>query len=133
MSTKLNIGNLKRIRAELTSTINVVRTEANNAFDTREISDSQWQQAKDEWGKLEILEIELQGLINHLELGFILNTNVESPRSRILQATNRLEAAARNIDEFGSFSSEIAKVINIFASTITAIQTGGLLTLPASV
>jgi hypothetical protein len=133
MSTKLNIGNLKRIRAELTNTINLVRTEANNAFDARKISDSEWQQAKDEWGKLETQESELQGLINSLELEFILDTNVESPRSRILQATNRLEAAARNIDEFGSFLSEIAKVIDIFASTITAIQTGGLLTFPTSV
>lgn len=130
MSTKLNLGNLKKIRAALTNAINVVRTEANAAFDSREISDSEWQQAKDKWGELETDESELQGLINELELEFILDTDVNSPRSRILQATNRLENAARNIDEFGSFLSEIANVINIFASTVKAIQSGGLLTFP---
>ena len=131
MSTEMNLGNLKKSRQALTEAINVVRKKANDAFDARKISDSKWQQIKDKWGELETKESELQGLLNQLELDFLLNTNVESPRSRILQATNRLENAARNIDEFGSFLSEIANVINIFTNIVQAITTGGVLTFPA--
>lgn len=43
----------------------------------------------------------------------------------------RLETAAEKIDEFGEFLSEIANVIEIFASTIKAIKTGEILTFSA--
>lgn len=132
MSTKLDLNDLQKMREELSNTIEFIRKEAGKArdFDPPKISDRQWQQAKDEWGELETKELELQGEIDKLKLDFLLNTNVDSPRSRIIQATERLKTAAQHIEIFGAFLSEIGKVIGIFADTIKAIQTGGILTLP---
>jgi hypothetical protein len=130
MSTELDLDDLKKMRQELFNTIEFVKNEAGNARDNGKINDQQFQQAQVEWGKLETKELELQGLIMALQLDFLLNTNVDSPRSRIIQATERLKTAAQNIEIFGNFLSEIAKVIDIFADTIKAIQTGGILTLP---
>ena len=127
MSTELNLGNLKKIRQELTKAINFVREKVNDAFDLGEISRQEWQQAKDGWGELETIESELQALINGKELDFILDTNIESPRSQILQATNQLENAAQKIDDFGNLLSEIAKISNILTNIINATQTGGIL------
>ncbi len=126
MATELNKDNLREISNELTSTIAAIKEKALIAVDNEEISDSQFQQARDEYARLETQEIELQGLINSLELEFILNTSAESPLSQILQATEGLKSAEMKIDEFDSFSSNITEVINIVASTITAIQMGGL-------
>ncbi len=132
MNTNLNLDNLKKIHQELTAAIDVAKTEANKAFESRKISDQEFLQAKDEWGKLEVQESKLRGLIMAKELDFILNINEEdSPSSRILQATNRLRSSARDLDNFGSFLSAIADVIKIAGSVITAIQTGGILTFPA--
>ena len=129
MSTELNLGNLKKIRQALTKAINVVREEVNDAFDLGEISVQEWQQAKDGWGKLETIESKIQALINGKELDFILDTNIESPRSRILQATNKLENAAQNIDNFGKLLSEIANIFNILTNIINATQMGVMLKL----
>jgi hypothetical protein len=120
------------MRKNLSSTIEVVKKEAGKArdFHPPKISDQQFQQAQVEWGKLETQESTLQGLIMTLELDFLLDTNVDSPKSRIMQATNSLKTAAQRIDNFRSFLSEIGKVVGIFASTINAIKTGGLLTFP---
>lgn len=131
MSTELDKDNLIAIRKELTSTINKltstideIKKKVHKAWETEKINDSKWQQAKDQWDELETQENELQGLIHGLELEFILNTNVESSRSRILDATNRLEDAATNIEEIDSFLLNIKDVIAIVASTIKAIKPG---------
>ena len=122
---KLNLNELKKIRQELTNTIEVVSTKAGEARDANKIDDRQWQEARDEWGKLETQESALQALIDKLKLDFILDSKVD-----ILQATEKLNKAAQKIDNFDNFLSEIGKVGGIVASTITAIQTGGLLTFP---
>lgn len=130
MSTKLNLGDLQNMRQELFNTIEFVKNEAGNARDAGKIDDTKYQEAQVKWGELETQESTLQGLIMNLQLDFLLNTNINSPRTQIIQATNRLEQAARRIDLFGDFLLEIAKVIDIFANTINAIETGGILTLP---
>ncbi|MEI2582029.1 hypothetical protein [Scytonema sp. PRP1] len=44
------------------------------------------------------------------------------PRSKIEQATNRLNKSAGKIDDFNSFLSEIDKALKIVGSTIKAIS-----------
>ena len=129
MSTELKLDDLKKIRQELEKLINTIREEVSDAFDMGEISTQQFLRAKDKWGDLETIELELQGYIDHKELDFILNTNVDSPYSRILQATNRLKNSARNIDNFNNFLSDVTEVLNIFTSTVQAVQVGGIIDL----
>ncbi|KST69010.1 hypothetical protein [Mastigocoleus testarum] len=129
MSTELKLDDLKKIRQELTKLINIIRAEVSDAFDMGEISTQQWLRARDKWGDLETIELELQGYIDYIELDFILNTNVDSPYSRILQATNSLKNSARNIDNFNNFLSDVTEVLNIFTSTVRAFQTGGIIDL----
>jgi hypothetical protein len=112
MSTELDLDDLKKMRQELFNTIEFVKNEAGNARDNGKINDTQFLDAQVEWGKLETQESTLQGLIMALQLDFLLDTNVDSPRSQIIQATNRLEQAARRIELFGNFLLEIAKVID---------------------
>lgn len=129
MSTELKLDDLKKICQELTKLINTIREEVSDAFDMGEISTQQFLRAKDKWGDLETIELELQGYIDHTELDFILNTNVDSPYSRILQATNRLKNSARNINNFNNFLSDVTEVLNIFTSTVQAVKTGGIINL----
>ena len=129
MSTELKLDDLKKICQELTKLINTIREEVSDAFDMGEISTQQFLRAKDKWGDLETIELELQGYIDHTELDFILNTNVDSPYSRILQATNRLKNSARNINNFNNFLSDVTEVLNIFTSTVQTVQTGGIIDL----
>ncbi len=127
MPTELTLNNLKIIRQDLGDAIDVIRNKALEAYESRKISRSNLLKAKNEWGKLENSYIELAGLIMNKELDFILDTDVESPHSRIIQATNSLENAAQRIDNFASFLSEIGRVLGIFTSITKAISTGGIL------
>ena len=131
MNNSLDLNDLKKIRDALSAAINETRSAGFKAFENKEISRSEFFQASQKWGDLETKEFMLQGLIMSLELGYILNSNVNSPGSRIQAATKRLENAAQQIKNFGSFLSAIATVINIVGSVVTAIQTGGILKLPA--
>jgi len=130
MSDKLSIANLSRLLNELTNLIKIIKDEATEARAAREISSSEFIQVKDEWGKLETLQLRLKGLIDSQSLDYLLDTNVDSPRSRILQATERLKDATRNIDNIGAFLSSVADVISIFGNIAAVISSGGLLTLP---
>ncbi|WP_392479317.1 hypothetical protein [Nostoc sp. C110] len=125
MTTELNIDHLKEIHEQLTNTIKFLSEEAGKAKDDERITSRQFIQAKDEWGKLEIKAIELQGLIDGVKLGSILNNDVNSSYSQILKATNSLQEAAKKIEKFEDFLSEIAKVIDIVTSTIKAIKPMG--------
>jgi chromosome segregation ATPase len=125
MTTELNIDHLKEIHDQLTNTIKFLSEEAGKAKDDERITSRQFIQAKDEWGKLETKASELQGLIDGVKLGSILNNDVNSYYSQILKATNSLQEAAKKIEKFGDFLSEIAKVIDIVTSTIKAIKPVG--------
>ncbi|QHG18381.1 hypothetical protein [Nostoc sp. ATCC 53789] len=125
MTTELNIDHLKEIHDQLTNTIKFLSEEAGKAKDDERITSRQFIQAKDEWGKLETKASELQGLIDGVKLGSILNNDVNSSYLQILKATNSLQEAAKKIEKFGDFLSEIAKVIDIVTSTIKAIKPVG--------
>ncbi|ODH02264.1 hypothetical protein A4S05_25190 [Nostoc sp. KVJ20] len=127
MTTELNIDHLKEIHDQLTNTIKFLSEEAGKARDNGRIDRTKFTQAKDEWGKLETKAVELQGLIDGVKLGSILNNDVNSSYSQILSATNSLQEAAKKIknENFGGFLSEIAKVIDIVTSTIKAIKPMG--------
>ncbi|MEH1973992.1 MAG: hypothetical protein V7L02_12500 [Nostoc sp.] len=125
MTTELNIDHLTEIHETLTNTIKFLSEEAGKAHDDGRIDPGEFLQAKDEWGKLETKAIELQGLIDGVKLGSILNNDVNSSYSQILSATNSLQQAAKKIERFGDFLSEIAKVIDIVTSTIKAIKPAG--------
>ncbi|MBE8998812.1 hypothetical protein IQ274_11435 [Nostoc sp. LEGE 12447] len=125
MTTELNIDHLKEIHDQLTNTIKFLSEEAGKARDDGRIDSTKFIQAKDKWGKLETKAIELQGLIDGVKLGSILNNDVNSSYSQILKATNSLQEAAKKIENFEDFLSEIAKVIDIVTSTIKAIKPMG--------
>ncbi|MEH2108922.1 hypothetical protein [Nostoc sp.] len=118
MATELNLDNLKKIHETLTNTIKILSEEAGKARDAGVIDTKEFLQAKDEWGKLETKVIEIQGLLDGLKLDSILNNNVNSSYSQIMDATNSLQQAAKKIDNFGNFLSEIAKVVDIVTRTI---------------
>jgi 5'-deoxynucleotidase YfbR-like HD superfamily hydrolase len=125
-NTKLSLDDLKACRKELSDSINVTRHEAFEALGDRRISSAEFQDARDYWQQLQIYESKLQGLIMSLQLDFLLDTNVDSPRSRIVQATDKLKTAARRIQEFQNFLAAVADVIEIFAGVIKAIQGGAI-------
>jgi hypothetical protein len=130
MTTELKRDDLVSIRNELTACIAIIRMEAFRAFNDREITDSDFLRAKNKWAMLEVIELELQGEIMNLDLGFILDTSVDSPKLRIIQSTDRLNSAARNIQNISSFLTTVADVIGTFGDIIKAIQTGGILNIP---
>jgi hypothetical protein len=118
-----NEQNLKDIYEAITQAINVAKQKANEALDSKQISESEWQQQKDKWGKLEITQVEIKGIMMNAELKTeLLNNNVNSPISKIEKATNRLEKSAGKIDDFNNFLSDIDNALKIAASTIKAIS-----------
>ena len=129
MSTKLDLDHLKEIRKAVTKAINTVRTETLNAYSRKKISREQLVEAKDKWDELETKEIELQGSINSEELEMILDTSVENPVSRILQATHELEKAAQQNNNFSQLLSKISDVTQTIANIIKIIPTDQLLIL----
>lgn len=126
----LNVGNLKKLRSEITERINTLRRAANQAFTDSEISSTEFQKLRNGWGDLETQELKLQGAIDTLAIDFLLDTNSSSPRSRILQATDRLESAIRDIDNIGNILNRVAEVIGIVGDVLAAIGSGGILSFP---
>ncbi|MBN3869043.1 MAG: hypothetical protein V7L00_05390 [Nostoc sp.] len=121
---KLNIDDLKKCREKLSESINISSSQALDAHNHNKISSSDFQEAQKKWEKLEIQESELSGKIMALQLDYLLETNVNSPMSRIVGATDKLNAAATDIRNFQHFLDSIADVINIFDSLIKAIPNG---------
>jgi chromosome segregation ATPase len=126
MRTDLNLDNLKEIHEKLTNTIQFLSEEASKARDAGKIDSTQLQKAQIEWGKLETKELELRGLTDRLKIEIILNKDVNSSYSQILNATDHLNKAAEKIDDFSNVLSEIAKVVDVVTSTIKAIKSVSL-------
>ena len=127
---KLDLDDLKNCRKKLSDLINEIRSKAFDALDDRKISSSEFQDARDNWQMLQIQESRLMGQIMSLELNFLLDTNVDTPLSKIVQATDKLNAAAINIEDFQKFLGAVTDVIEIFASVIKAIQNGLIANIP---
>lgn len=126
MNKTLNLDELKALRKELSGTIHIIREEAFKAFEEKEIDQSQFQDAKDYWQELQIKESLLMGIIMSSELDFLLDTNINSPMSKIIQATQKLKKAARKIEDFQEFLKTVADVIEVFGVVVKAIQSGGI-------
>jgi hypothetical protein len=131
MYDDLCLDDLKSVAKDLTNGINFIRSQSFDALSEGIINNEEFLRLKDEWGKLEICELEFRSLIAKLQLDYILNTNILNPRSRIEKATNELKAASEKIDEVGAVISEFAKVISMFAKLILAIKTGGIFSFPS--
>lgn len=113
-----NKQNLEEISQTVTKAIDVAKEKANNALESGIISDSEWQKAKDEWGKWETIESEINGNIFNEKLNNILNNDLNSHRSQIEQATNRLNKSAGKIEDFNNFLSAINNGLKLVVSTI---------------
>ncbi|MBN3921910.1 hypothetical protein [Nostoc sp. NMS4] len=117
-----NEQNLKDIYDAINQAIDVAEVKADNALKSGNISQSEWQEAKDQWGKLKTTQLEIQGIMINKELQqTLLNNNLDSPRSKIEQATNSLNKSAGKIDDFNNFLSEIDKALKLAGSTIKFI------------
>ncbi|MEH2435291.1 MAG: hypothetical protein V7K25_13730 [Nostoc sp.] len=127
---KLNFKDLEDCRKRLSDSIDVTRSQALDALKNNKILSRQFQDAQDKWEKLQIRESELSVKIMSLQLDFLLDTNVNNPMSKIVGATDKLNAAARNIQNFQQFLDSIADVINIFDSLIKAIPNGLIANIP---
>jgi glutathionylspermidine synthase len=118
-----NEPKLEEIHEAITKAIDVARVKADNALNSGEIAESEWLKAKNKWGKLEITQLEIKAIIIDEKLKTkLLNNNLDSPLSKIEQATNRLENSAGKIDDFNSFLSEIDKALKLVGSTIKFIS-----------
>ncbi|MBH8577984.1 hypothetical protein I8752_34555 [Nostocaceae cyanobacterium CENA369] len=113
-----NQQNLEEMLQALTKAIDVAKEKANNALESRMINDSEWQKAKDEWGKWETIESEINESISNEKIKNILNNDLNSPRFQIEQATNHLNKSAGNIEDLNDFFSEINNGLKLVVSTI---------------
>ncbi|MEH2008514.1 hypothetical protein [Nostoc sp.] len=118
-----NKQNLEKIYEAINKAIDVATVKADDALKSGKISESEWQTAKDKWGKLEIKQSEINGIIIDKEFHKkLLNNNLESRISKIEQATNSLNKSAGKIDDFNNFFSQIENALQIVSSTIKAIS-----------
>ena len=123
---QLDLDDLKNLRKELSKTINIIREEAFEARETKEeekkITEEQFKEAQNKWQDLQLEEMKLSGLLMSLELDFLLDTNADSPMSKIIKATTKLKEAAKKIKQFQDFLDAVADVIEIFGAVIKAIK-----------
>ncbi|MEH1901585.1 MAG: hypothetical protein V7L04_09255 [Nostoc sp.] len=118
-----NKQNLEKIHEAINKAIDVATVKAEDALKSGKISESEWQKAKDKWGKLEIKQSEINGIIIDKEFHKkLLNNNLESRISKIEQATNSLNKSAGKIDDFNNCFSEIENALQIASGTIKAIS-----------
>lgn len=115
--------NLKELYDAISQAIDVAKVKADNALESGNISQSEWQEAKDKWGKLKTTQLEIKGIMINQELQqTLLNNNLDSPKSKIEQATNSLNKSAGKLDDYNDFLSEINNALKIISSTIKAIS-----------
>ncbi|MDZ8260744.1 hypothetical protein [Nostoc sp. ChiQUE01b] len=118
-----NEQNLEEIHAALTQAIDVAEAKANNALKFGKISESEWLEAKDKWGRLETVKSQINGLITDKKIQMtLLNNNPDSSISKIEQATNSLNKSAGKLDDFNNFLSQINNALTIAGITIKAIS-----------
>jgi hypothetical protein len=121
------LQNLSLISYWLTFDIlNKATVEVEKAFERGIITQIQFDDASADLQTLRLASNRLLGLIMRDAINDLLNTDIDSPASRIRTATDRLREASGRIDDFMAFLSSLGDVIRIATGIIVAVQTGGL-------
>ena len=124
--TKLTKDDLIECRDALSDVIEVIHKAKNKALTDGTIELDQYFEIQTEQLALENQENRLNVKIIALGLEDLLSTDVTSPKSRIIAATEKLEEATSDLKEFKRFLDTIADVIRLFATIVTAIQAPSL-------
>jgi hypothetical protein len=120
----ITIGELKEWRKKVLEAYNTGSNSIETAFEAKKISRGQMLDAVGELQRLKLQAAKLLGLIASKQLDELLQTDTNSPATRIGQAVDKLNAAAARIDNFFSFLESIADVLRIAGGLVTALQTG---------
>jgi hypothetical protein len=123
-SKKLTADQIKTFRLELLKAYQEGSNQAEEQFQRGKLSQTQFVDAVEELQKLKLQSTKLLALLMSMELNGLLETNSDSPATRISKATDRLNLAARQIENFMEFLQSIADVIRITSGIIVAMQTG---------
>lgn len=124
--TKLSKNDLVECRDALADVIEVIHKAKNKALTDGTIELDQYFEIQTEQLALENQENRLNVKIIALGLEDLLSTDVTSPKSRIIAATEKLEEATNDLKEFKRFLDTIADVIRLFATIVKAIQAPSL-------
>jgi hypothetical protein len=128
---QLTLDDLKSIRLEISQRYEEGMNIAEKRFQLGSstpgsLTQSQFDDAVGELQKLKLQSTKLLGLIMSMKLDFLLDTNKDSPASKIAVATENLKKATQKIEDFLDFLQRIAEVIRIAAGIIIAIQSGAI-------
>lgn len=121
---QLTVDELKAIRLEISQRYEEGMNMAEEKFQLGTLTQSQFDDAVGELQKLKLQSTKLLGLIMNMKLNDLLDTDKDSPASKIGLATEKLKKATQKIEIFLEFLQRIAEVIRIAAGIIIAIQTG---------
>jgi hypothetical protein len=124
--TKLTKDDLIKCRDALADVIEVIHKAKNKALTDGTIELDQYFEIQTEQLALENQESRLNVRIIAMGLNDLLSTDVTSPKSRIIAATEKLEEATNDLKEFKRFLDTIADVIRLFTTIVTAIQAPSL-------
>lgn len=125
--TALDVIDLKNCREKLSEAVQVIRDEKFKALDNGIINLREFREIRDEQLELESIENRLVILIIDLQIDSLLDTDVDdSPRAKIIAATNKLIEATKKLEEFNMFLQLISKIINLFSAVVTGISTPSL-------
>jgi hypothetical protein len=125
-SKKLTLDQLKAFRAEIEQVYVEGMNKVQQEFQRGTLTQNQYDDAESEFQQLKLQSKKLLGLIMSGKLDALLDTDVDSPASKIGIATNKLSKAAQKLDNFLEFLQSIAEVIRIATGLIVAIQTGSI-------
>ena len=123
-SKQLTLAEVRDFRAEIKNCYAMAMDKAEEEFQRGILSQSQFDNATNELIRLKLQSTKLLGLIMSRELDELLDTNADSPATRIKEATNKLQEASQRIQNFLDFLTAIAEVIRSASGMILALQTG---------
>ena len=126
MATELTIDDLKNFRIEINQIYNDAMNNAEKEFERGKLSQSQFDDATTELQRLKLQSTKLLGLIMGMSLEQLLNTDIDSPSTKIKIAADKLKEASQKIQNFLDFLQSVAEVIRIASGIILAIQTGAI-------
>ncbi len=121
---QLTRDEIKAFRLEIDTAYTEGMNKVEKAFEQGSLTQSRFDDAVGQLQRLKLLSTKLLGLIISGQLGALLDTNKDSPASKIRIATDNLKNATQNIQNFLDFLQSIAEVIRIASGIILAIQTG---------
>ncbi len=121
---KLTVNELKKIREDILVIYDECSKNARKAFNSDQLTKSQFDDIDDELIKLKGCSSKILALIMQMELNALLDTDTDSPATKIGIATKKLQEASQKIKNFLDFLTSIAEVIRIASGLIIAIQTG---------